>query len=116
MIGSVGCLCAVLQTKEIIEIAIPTLARRLEDNIMVEMEFLWETLGNIGCCSDEGVFKSIVNLILNTYKQTPTMIPTIGHTIARVPGRSYQLLAMYAEKALELFLEKAAVNSLVVFL
>jgi hypothetical protein len=73
-ITTVASICDVLKPKDTIEIAIPALARRLEDVELAQSDLLWENLGNIGVTNDEEVFKSIINLIFNHSKTSGIVI------------------------------------------
>ncbi|OAJ42765.1 hypothetical protein BDEG_26179 [Batrachochytrium dendrobatidis JEL423] len=97
-----------LKTKETIDVAIPALARRLDDSPTIFDEFIWKNLGNIGLSDDVEVFRQIVTFIIDYSKRTFSKISKISHTLARMPGRAPALLEIYLEKLLVLFLEKAA--------
>ncbi|KAH9246076.1 hypothetical protein BASA81_016413 [Batrachochytrium salamandrivorans] len=91
-----------------IDVAIPALARRLDDSQTIFDEFIWKNLGNIGLTDDIEVFRHIVTFIIDYSKRTFSKISKISHTLARMPGRSAALQEIYLEKLLVLFLEKAS--------
>ncbi|KAH6563604.1 hypothetical protein BASA62_008439 [Batrachochytrium salamandrivorans] len=107
-ISAIASLCSALKTKETIDVAIPALARRLDDSQTIFDEFIWKNLGNIGLTDDIEVFRHIVTFIIDYSKRTFSKISKISHTLARMPGRSAALQEIYLEKLLVLFLEKAS--------
>ncbi|KAJ8322856.1 Phosphatidylinositol 4-kinase stt4 [Batrachochytrium dendrobatidis] len=107
-ISAIASLCSALKTKETIDVAIPALARRLDDSPTIFDEFIWKNLGNIGLSDDVEVFRQIVTFIIDYSKRTFSKISKISHTLARMSGRAPALLEIYLEKLLVLFLEKAA--------
>ncbi|KAL2917897.1 Phosphatidylinositol 4-kinase stt4 [Polyrhizophydium stewartii] len=108
-IAAIASLCSALKSKETIDVAIPALARRLDDSQTIFDEFIWMNLGNIGLTDDTEVFRQIITFILDYSKRTFSKISKISHTLARMPGRPAALLEIYLEKLLALFVEKATV-------
>ncbi|KAI8923886.1 hypothetical protein BC831DRAFT_15685 [Entophlyctis helioformis] len=106
-VAAIASLCSVLKAKETIEVAIPALARRLDDSQTIFDDFIWKNLGNIGLTNDTDVFRNIITFILDYSKRTFSKISKISHTLARMPGRPVELLELYLEKLLALFAEKA---------
>ncbi len=106
-VSSISHLTNVLKPKETIEIAIPALARRLEESSSEHRDILWYALGNIGMTSDMEIFRTILSFLLNDYG-TSGMIPKISHTLARMPGRPMALSVFMLERVLQILLEKGS--------
>lgn len=105
-ISAISHLTRVLKPKETIDIAIPALVRRLEENSKYN-EPIWDAMGNVGMTCDAEIFKTIIAFTLNNSHSIQS-VSKISQTLARMPGRPIALLEMYLEKILGLFLEKAA--------
>ncbi|KAI8803148.1 hypothetical protein BJ742DRAFT_830677 [Cladochytrium replicatum] len=98
-----------LKPKEVIEVAIPLLTRRLRDGPDVHFESLmWECLGNVGLTCDESVYTEVVSFMLEHSKRTFSKIAKISHTLARMDGRSSTFHRIYLEYILTMFMEKAS--------
>ena len=106
-IAAVASLTFILNAELTTQVAIPALARRLDDTPTVFDDFLWHNLGNIGLTFDPDIFRHVITFILDYSKRTFSKIAKISHTLARMPGRPVELLDIYLEKLLVLFLEKA---------
>eukprot|EP00842_Homolaphlyctis_polyrhiza_P006020 jgi/Hompol1/6419/HPOL_002262-RA len=76
-IAAIGSLCSALKPKETIDVAIPALARRLDDGQTLFDDFIWKNLGNIGLTHDTDVFRQIVTFIIDYIaddNQNPALI------------------------------------------
>jgi phosphatidylinositol 4-kinase len=100
-------LSRILKPKDTIEVAIPALVRRLEESTSDFNEPIWLALGNIGMTNDVEIFKAIISFTLNNTQSMKTVY-NIPQTLAKMPGRPVGLLEYYLERALALFMEKAA--------
>ncbi|KAJ3296301.1 phosphatidylinositol-4- kinase [Borealophlyctis nickersoniae] len=105
-ISAIASITPVLKAKEVVEVAIPALTRRLEDGIFDDL--IWESLGNIGLTCDIDVFREIISFILDYSKHAFTRISKVSHTLARMTNRPTAFAMLYFETILSFFVEKAA--------
>lgn len=98
-----------MTSKDAIEIAIPALARRIDEGGLWNIE-LWDAIGNVGMTNDEDVFQNVLTLVLS---KTGLKNAGIGETLARMPGRPFSLSILYLDMAMSAFMERASTLSVV---
>ncbi|KAJ3114513.1 hypothetical protein HK098_007336, partial [Nowakowskiella sp. JEL0407] len=108
-ITAIAAITPVLKPHEAIEIAIPVIARKLEDPNPKAEKLLWDSLGNIGLtCADDAVFREIVSFVLQHSKKTFSKVSRTSHTLARMSGRPLKFYKIYLDCVLSMFVDRAA--------
>jgi hypothetical protein len=100
---SIACITVILNPRDVIEIVLSALARRLGDDGCEEL--VWETLGNIALVTgDVGVFEEVLVVML---EKSQGRVSRITRTLARVRGRPPIFRDVYLSKIICLVIEKA---------
>ncbi|KAJ1550874.1 Phosphatidylinositol 4-kinase alpha, partial [Nowakowskiella sp. JEL0078] len=106
-ITAIAAITPVLKPRETIEIAIPVIARRLEEPNPKAEQLLWDSLGNIGLTCEDIVFREIVSFVLQ-HKMNFVKVSRTSHTLARMSGRPIRFYKTYLECILTVFIDRAA--------
>ena len=106
-IAIVANLARVLKPRDVIEIVIPAMVRRIEETSDEYNKFIWSCLCNIGMSFNADVFNAVIQFVFSGAHPLQEVVQ-IGELLANMPKRPMKLLAMYLERLLILFLEKAS--------
>jgi hypothetical protein len=69
-VSAIVAICRVLKPKDVIDIAIPALARRLEGADQALDEHIWNSLGTLGATRNAEVFQHMISFIIDYSKRT----------------------------------------------
>jgi hypothetical protein len=106
-LAAIACITIILNPRDVIEIVLSSLGRRLNDGMGDEL--VWETLGNIALVTgDVGVYEEVLVLMLERGKMNFGQMTRITRTLARVRGRPLVFRDVYLTKIINLLIEKTS--------
>ena len=97
----------VSKPNDVVEIIIPAMVRRIEENSDDYNKYAWSCLCNIGMSFNIDIFRAVIQFVFNG-SHPLKQVTEVGELLANMPNRPIELMAVYLDRLLSLFLERAA--------